>query len=120
MLHRGSRPGLLRGRSVFPHHTPRLARHVVPQWLGLPVPASRAVVSCRVSFRSGRLVSLQYNVERPDIPSLRLVWCRLTRVPQRRSRQGKITALAVAFIVATEIHKQLQQALLLPRAGDES
>ena len=59
-----------------------------------------------------------------DIPSLRLVRQQLQRlahdvVPQLRSRQGKITALAIAFIVPTEIRKQLQQALLLPRATNE-
>jgi len=38
------------------------------------------------------------------------MWC---------SRQEKITALAIAFIVPTEIGKQLQQALLLPCATNE-
>ena len=36
------------------------------------------------------------------------------------SRQGKITALAIAFIIPTKIRKQLEQALLLARARDES
>ena len=80
---------------------------------------------CKAFLRSGRLVLLQYNAARSDIPSLRLVRQQLQRlahdvVPQLRSRQGKITALAIAFIVPTEIRKQLQQALLLPRASDES
>jgi hypothetical protein len=41
-------------------------------------------------------------------------------VPQSRPRQGKITALAIAFVVPTEIRKQLEQPLLLACASDES
>ena len=70
---------------------------------------------CRVFLRSGRLILLQYSAARSDIPFLRLVH---DIVPQSRSCQGKITALAIALIVPAEIRKQLQQALLLPRAGD--
>jgi hypothetical protein len=66
---------------------------------------------------SGRLILLQYNAAHSDIPSLRLMH---DVVPQLCSRQGKITALTIAFIVPAEIRKQLQQALLLPHAGDES
>jgi hypothetical protein len=60
---------------------------------------------------------LQYNVAHSDIPFLRLVH---DIVPQLPSCQGKITALAIALIVPAEIREQLQQALLLPRPGDES
>ena len=45
-----------------------------------------------------------------DIPSLPMVRQQVQRlvrgvVPQMRSRQGKFTALAIAFIVPTEIRK---------------
>ena len=68
---------------------------------------------------------LQYSAARSDIPSLRIVRQQVQRlvrgvVLQLRSRQGKITALAIAFIVPTEIRKQLEQPLLLARASDES
>lgn len=66
---------------------------------------------------SGQVILLQYSAARSDIPCLRLA---PDVVPQWRSCQGKITALAITFIVPTEIREQLQQALLLPRAGDES
>ena len=70
---------------------------------------------CRVFLRSGRLILLQYSAARLDIPFLHLVH---DIVPQLCSRQRKITALAIALIVPAEIREQLQQALLLPRAGD--
>ena len=57
----------------------------------------------RYSIEVGRLRQLPL--------STYAMWC---------SRQEKITALAIAFIVPTEICKQLYQALLLPRASDES
>ena len=59
-----------------------------------------------------------------DIPSLRLVQQQVQRlardvVPSCVHARGK-SSLAIAFIVPTEICKQLQQALLLPRTSDES
>src|SRR5215470_7553126 len=69
------------------------------------IPISHTVVPCRVFLRPGRLMLLQYSAARLDIPSLRLA-CDI--VPQWCSRLGKITALTIAFIVPTEIRKQLQ------------
>jgi hypothetical protein len=39
---------------------------------GPPVPVSHAVVTCRGFLRSGRLIRLEYNPARLDIPSLHL------------------------------------------------
>jgi hypothetical protein len=86
---------------------------------------SHTAVPCRAFLGSGRLILLQYNAAHSDIPSLRTVRQQVQRlvcdvVPQSRLRQGKFTALAIAFIVPTEIRKQLQQGLLLPRTSHES
>jgi hypothetical protein len=37
---------------------------------------------------------------------------------QWRSQEGKITALAIAFIIATKVREQLQEALLLASTCD--
>src|SRR5262249_26042219 len=51
----------------------------------------------------------KYNPESPDIPLY--TWRDMG--PRWRSHEGKITALAIAFIVATKVREQLQEPLLL-------
>src|SRR5437868_5300468 len=73
----------------------------------LPVPGTRSHFSCRGHLR-----------EEDTTGSLVACLSKATAGAQRctpmGSRQGKITALAIAFIVTAKIREQLQEALLLP------
>ena len=73
---------------------------------GPPVPVSHAVVTCRGFLRSGRLIWLEYNPVRLDIPCLPLAGLESYRHRASqpwRSPWGEITALAITFIVPAEI-----------------